>query len=321
MNERTVLRQENIALGVVVIVLTVFAMSSADAVIKYVSATFTLWQIYVLRSLVVLPLLGGIVLCAPQPTSVTSGAIGWSFLRGLMLAFMYVAIYAALPVLSLSTVAASLYTAPLFIALLSPLLMGEAVGLRRWTAVAMGFLGVLVILRPGTDAFSLLALIPIAAALLYALAAIVTRSKCATAPPMLLALALNLSLLVVGALASIVIAVWPPAMTGASLYPFLFGHWVALGLREYEIIAMLALLMVGISLGLAKAYQAAPPTIIATFDYSYLLFSVFWSFVLFAEVPDGATIIGMLMIAGAGLLVIRSGKGPKPAFQAGSQEG
>lgn len=314
MSERAVLRQENIALGVVVIVLTVFAMSAADAVIKYVSATFTLWQIYVVRSLIVIPILASLSLRGSQLATLRLHAIGWPLLRGLMLAFMYVAIYAALPVLSLSTVAASLYTAPLFIALLSPLLMGEAVDLRRWIAVAIGFLGVLVMLRPGTDAFSPLALIPVAAALLYALAAIVTRSKCAEAPPMLLALALNLSLLAVGTVASTVIAVWQQAPARASLYPFLFGHWVVMGAREYGVIAILAVLMVGISLGLAKAYQSAPPTIIATFDYSYLLFSVFWSFVLFAEVPDIATIIGMLMIAGAGLLVIRDGKQPQVPF-------
>jgi drug/metabolite transporter (DMT)-like permease len=131
---------------------------------------------------------------------------------------------------------------------------------------------------------------------------------------MLLALALNLSLLAIGAVASTVIAVGQPAKTLASLYPFLFGHWIVMGAREYGIIAILAVLMVGISIGLAKAYQSAPPTIIATFDYSYLLFSVFWSFVLFAEVPDAATIIGMLMIAGAGLLVIRRGKRPQASL-------
>ena len=71
------------------------------------------------------------------------------------------------------------------------------------------------------------------------------------------------------------------------------------------IVLLLAALMVAISLGLAKAYQSAPPSIIATFDYSYLLFAAFWSFVIFSQPPDAPTVLGMAMIAGAGLLVVR----------------
>jgi drug/metabolite transporter (DMT)-like permease len=313
MSESVDAHRENIALGAVVIVLTVFAMSTADALIKYVSAAFPLWQIYVVRSLVVIPVLSGIALFVPRPAPMRLTAPGWSFLRGLMLALMYIAIYAAIPVLSLPTIAASLYTAPLFIALFSALLIGERVGPKRWAAIVTGFLGVLSILRPGTDAFSPLALIPVAAAMLYALAAIITRSKCAGEPPMMLALALNFSLLAVGAVATAAIALWRPAPEEASFYPFLLGYWVAMGSREWGIIMLLAALMAGISIGLAKAYQSAPATIIATFDYSYLLFSVFWSFVIFSEPPDTQTILGMLMIAGAGLLVVREETRPKPA--------
>jgi drug/metabolite transporter (DMT)-like permease len=297
-------RPQNIALGVTVIVLTVFAMSFADAVIKYVSIALPLWQIYVVRSLLVIPVLAAGALFGKRPLRVEPRAKRWAFLRGLLLALMYVAIYAAVPVLNLSVIAASLYTAPLFITLFSALLIGEKVGRRRWAAIAIGFLGVLAILRPATDAFSPLALIPVIAALLYALAAIITRAKCSNASPMLLALALNFSLLALGAAATAAIALWRPAPSEAALYPFLLGYWVTMGAAEWGVAALLAALMIAISLGLAKAYQSAPPAIIATFDYSYLLFAAFWSFVIFSELPDAPTLLGMLMIAGAGMLVI-----------------
>lgn len=320
MNNEPAGRRDDILLGIVVIILTVFAMSTADAVIKYASAAFTLWQIFIVRSVIVISVLAGVMIFRPQWALAKEKIFGWSFLRGLVLAFMYVAIYAAIPLLSLSTIAASLYTAPLFIALFSQLLAGEKVGLGRWAAVVLGFLGVLTILRPGTDGFSYLALIPVVAALLYALVAIMTRTKCADAPPAILAFSLNLALLLVGAVATALLAVWQPAETVMSLYPFLFGHWMAMSPREYGVIAILASLMLAISLGLAKAYQSAPPAIIATFDYSYLPFSVFWGFILFADVPDVPTVTGMLMIAAAGFLVIRQENRPGRAyFQTGSQ--
>jgi drug/metabolite transporter (DMT)-like permease len=217
---------------------------------------------------------------------------------------MWLAFYAALSVFSLPVVAAAYYTAPLFITLFSALIVGEPVGPRRWIGILIGFMGVLVILRPGTAAFSWLTLLPILSAVFYALAAIVTRTRCIDERPLALSLALNLSFLLTGAVASAAIALWAPAATLVDANPFLFGDWSAMGVREWQIVAMLAVLIVAVSAGVAKAYQCAPPAIIATFDYSYLVFAAFWSFAIFSDVPDAATIVGMILIAGAGLLVI-----------------
>jgi len=306
-------RPDNILLDVGVITLTVLAMSFADAIVKYISSAFPLWQIYVVRSLIVIPILVAVSLLGHPSRSIALKSKFWSFLRGLLLAFMYIAIYAGAPLLSLSVIAAALYTAPLFIALLSALLIGEPVGPRRWTAICIGFTGVLVILRPVANEFSLLALMPVIAAVLYALAAVITRSRCRTESPMALATALNLSLLAVGVVATAVIALWRPTPAEASTYPFLFGYWVTMGAREWGVIALLAALMVGISVGLATAYQSAPPSIIATFDYTYLVFAAFWSFVIFSQPPDAATIGGMVMIAAAGMLVVREPDQRRPS--------
>jgi len=198
-------------------------------------------------------------------------------------------------------IAASLYTGPIFVALLSAFVIGEKVGARGWFAVVLGFAGVLVILRPHTDAFSLYMLIPIIAGLCYALAAVITRAKCPGEKPLALAVMLNLCILAVGLLATGVVA-WLPAEVGA-IYPFLLGEWIVMGAREWRLMALLAALIVIIGVGLAKAYQSAPPSIIATFDYTYLLFAAWWGFVFFAERPDMPTVAGMLMIASAGWLV------------------
>jgi drug/metabolite transporter (DMT)-like permease len=298
-------RPDRIVIGVVTIVATVFAMSVADAMVKYVSAGFPLWQIYVLRSLLAIAILVIFQVCGREPVRLRPKAPFWAYLRSLLLALMYIAIYAAAPVLSLSVIAAALYTGPLFIALFSALLIGEPLGPRRWAGVLLGFIGVLTILRPGSESFSYAMLIPVIAALLYALAAIITRTKCVAEAPVVLALSLNIALLAVGAAASAAIMLWRPSAVQAAIYPFLLGYWVPMGLREWGIILALALLITAIGAGLAKAYQSAPPAIIATFDYSYLLFAALWSFLVFGQVPDAATVIGMLLIAAAGLLVLR----------------
>ena len=76
------------------------------------------------------------------------------------------------------------------------------------------------------------------------------------------------------------------------------------GYTLIEVMMALAVLIVAISSGVAKAYQSGPPAVIATFDYTYLVFAALWSFVFFSELPDAMTALGMLLIAGAGILAI-----------------
>ncbi len=282
--------------GVMTILATVFAMALADAVIKRSSAGLPLWQIWVLRSGLVVP-----VLLVRTRGALRPAGLRWVLLRSLLLALMYLGIYAAIPLLALSVIAAALYTGPLFILALSALMLGEPVTRRHGLAVACGFAGVLVIVRPLAAGFSPLTLLPVGAAFLYALAAVLTRARCAGHRPETLALWLNLTLLAVGATASALIGAG--AFASAD-YAFLFGHWQPMGSSDFRMIAALALLMIGTGIGLARAYQSPQPQVIATFDYAYLIFAAFWGYLFFGEVPDLGTAAGMLLIAGAGLMVL-----------------
>lgn len=298
-------RPDNAVTGACLIVFAVFLMSLQDAVIKYASSDLTLWQLYVLRSLLALPVLVVIAGMKRNTMATLAASAGhWVTLRSCLLVVMYVSLYAAIPVLPLSTLAAGFYTGPLFIAILSAVLIGEPVRVRGWLAVAIGFSGVLLIIRPGTGDFSLLVMLPVLSGLFYALAAILTRDRCQHDTPVALAISLNLVLLVTGTVFSLALLVWQP--TAAFFPPFLVGTWTAMTWREWGFVVVLAVLIVGIGVGLAAAYQAARPVIVATFDYSYLIFSTIFGFVLFAETPDLQTITGMGLIAVAGLVVVRS---------------
>ncbi len=299
-------KKENIPLGIAVIIATVFSMAFADAVVKYVSSELPLWQIFVVRSLIALPVL--IALCSIfHNGNINPKDAGWTIFRSFLLAFMYIAIYAAAPIVSLTVIAASLYTSPLFITLFSSVLLKEKVGPVRWMAILCGFTGVLIIIRPDADEFTIAMLVPILAAIFYALTAVITRGKCSDEEPMVLALYLSYALLVVGLIMTLIFTVWAPlGLEAKNSYPFLFGDWISMGPTEWGVIGFLALLIVIIGIGLAFAYQSAPSAIIATFDYSYLIFAVFWGFVIFADVPTAVTFIGMSLIVASGLLVIFS---------------
>lgn len=297
-------RPQRTALGVATILVTVLAMAFGDALVKAVSAQFSLWQIYLLRSLLALPLLILLLRGAVRPR-----APGWVVLRSLCLLLMWLAFYGALPLTSLAVVAAAFYSGPLFITLFSALLIGEPVTRRGWLAVAVGFLGVLVIVRPGSAAFTPVTLLPVLAALFYALAAVLTRAKCPEESPFVLSLALNLGFLAFGLAGSAVLLGGAPDPALVARAPFLLGPWSPLAGADWLLIGLLALLIVGVSSGMAKAYQCGPPAVIAAFDYAYLPFAVAWGYLFFAELPDALTGLGMALIAGAGLLALGPSRG------------
>ena len=172
----------------------------------------------------------------------------------------------------------------------------------QWLAVGLGFVGVLFVVQPNGSDFTSLSLIPIIAAFLYAIAAVLTRAKCAGEAPASLAISLNLALMLFGSLASLWF--WAAPSAYAASYPFLFGTWSSFDIGTIGILCIMALLIIGVSIGLAKAYQSPGPQIIATFDYAYLIFAAFWGFVFFREVPDLWTVAGIVLIIAAGVLVL-----------------
>lgn len=298
-------RPDRTALGVGIILASVLAMAFADAVVKLVSADLTVWQVYVARSLVAIPIL--ITLMLSTGVGLKPNAPVWAYVRGLLLVLMWLAYYASLPVLSLSVAAVALYTSPIIIALLSAAMIAEPVSLRQWGGVVLGFLGVIAILKPGTEAFSWLTLLPVLGAVLYAVAMVLTRSKCREEAPLALSLALNVSLLVTGLVATGVLSVLGLSEPTKSAYPFLLGDWAQMGLQEWGLMAFLGALMAAYSVGVARAYQIAAPSIVATFDYAYLVSAALWGYVFFAEMPDPLTVAGMILITAAGLLVVVPG--------------
>jgi drug/metabolite transporter (DMT)-like permease len=291
--------------GVVTIIATVFAMALTDAIIKLSSSEMTLWQIWILRSAIVVPIL----LVATKGRIFPPGT-GWIIARSVALVVQYLCFYAVLPLIDMALAGAAAYIAPFFIVGLSALVLGNQITLRHWLAIATGFAGLLLIVRPFAAAFTPLVFLPIAAALFYAIAAILTWAKCAETPALILALWLNITCLAFGlAIGAVRGLIVTPEWAG-----FIFGPWHSMAGSDWGMILVLSVLIIGIAIGLARAYQSPRPEVIATFDYSYMIFVVFWGYVFFGEVPDLWTLAGMALISagGLGVLMIRDSGRSRP---------
>lgn len=294
---------DNVRLAVAVILATDLALSLGDAAIKLISADFVLWQIFVIRSIIAIPILIAVIRLRSHSASLAPRRLGWVALRSLMLTLMWVAYYSALPHLALGIAATTYYTLPIFITLFAALFIGDRIGSMGWGAVLLGFTGVLLILKPQADGINGYALLPLVSAILYALAMILTRTKCREEDPLVLSLSLNVSFVAIGFLATLPMVGGPT--DEAQDTSFLFGEWSIMGKTEWLTMALLAAAVIIGSVGAAIAYQVGPPATVATFDFAYVGFAGLWGVLFFAEVLDGVTIIGMVLIIAGGVLAVR----------------
>ena len=293
--------KDNLALAIVVIVSTVMALALGDALIKKTSTDLVLWQIFVLRSLPVIAVLLLIRRYRYASIPLRPKSPGWTILRSLMLAMMWVFYYAALPHLSFSVAAAAYYTLPIFITLFSAIFIGDRVSFWGWVAVVLGFCGVVVILRPSTGAINLYAFLPLISAMLYAFAMILTRTRCRNEHPLVLSAALNITFILIGMAATVFLSIGVDAFDSTFLSP----HWITPGWGEALAIALLAVAILVGSIGTAIAYQLGKSSVVATFDFSYVGFAVIFGYLFFGDLPDLITLTGMGMIVVSGILAVR----------------
>lgn len=299
-------RPHNIAGGVLLIVAAAFTISIQDVVFKLHSSDLTLWQIFALRGILAVPMLFALLWVRDTHRGVLRAALGkWPLLRSVFITTTFLAFYAAIPFLSLSTVGAANYIAPVFVMLLSAYAIGEAVGPFGLLGVLLGFAGVIVLLQPGTDAFSAWAILPIVGAGFYALAHITTRAKCQNTPLPALALSQTIVMLAAGVIVSLLLLWLKPQGGLARDFPYILGQWSEVEWTDWLVLLLLAGLAIVIGMMLAGAYQAAPPALVSTFEYSYLAFVALWDILVFGLSPGWASVTGMILIVLAGLLALK----------------
>ncbi len=285
--------QYRTGLAIGAILVAVLFLSFGDAVIKAAGLKLPLWQIYVLRSVLVLPVL---YILVARRGGLAFRSLTWVVVRSALLAAMWICYYLALPHMPLANAAAAYYTSPILITLIAAAVERRRPGLPDLSAVALGFAGVLLVMRPDPSDFRFVTVLPLLAALLYACAMVLTSKKCSNDDPFSLAFALNVAFLLVGAVLGLF-----AGRDGS----FLFGPWQAIDLRLLTTVAVLALAIAVGSVGAAIAYQKGHPVTVASFDYSYLVFSVLWGVLFFSEFPDIVALAGIAFIAGGGLLAVR----------------
>jgi drug/metabolite transporter (DMT)-like permease len=300
--------------GILALIAGIAVFSVQDLILKQLSGDYPLHQAMVLRSLVALPFHLVIVWWFDGRLS-TILTPGWPKMlaRGLLGFVAYTAYYLGLATMPMAETVALYFTGPLFITLAAALFLGERVRPSSIVAVAAGFVGVLLIVKPGSEGFDMAALLPILGAFGYALFMVAARPLGRTETGAAMAFWGNLCFLLCALALSA--AYGTGAYAGAS-HPsqaFLTRGWVMPGPTDLGLMAICGVIAaVGLTL-LTHAYRVAPSATAAPFEYSFMFWAVLWGWLVWGEFPDAVGWLGTAVIIGAGLVVIRTPANEKAA--------
>jgi len=284
---------ENIPQAAAWLLLGVAGGLGLDLCAKELLQTYSLVQFVMLRSIIAIAIMLAMAPRFGGFKSLRTREAGWHAVRsvlaiGAMFGFFYG--LARMPLVNALTLG---YTAPLIVTALSAIFLGDEVGWRRWTGVVIGFVGVLVMLRPGRGELSFAAIAVLIAAFCYACQAITARRLGGTEST------LSLSFYVV---------VGPLAVSCAF---FDSGSWLAPDLQGWVLIVGAATCSVVAWVGFINGYRAVSPAILAPLEYSALIAGAIAGFMIWGEVPDRWVVIGAMIIISSGIFVVYRGEARK----------
>ena len=229
-----------------------------------------------------------------------------TLMRTVLITIAMILYFGSLPIISVAEAAASLFTSPIFVLLFTALIYKEAIGWRRITAVAIGTLGVIIVLRPGGNGFQLLQLMPVAAGAFYALSSMVTRRWCADENPIRMVCVYQLLIGSIGGASAYYFGIMPVSDSLFETAPFFFTSWQPMEFMAWVWMFLQAFLSVIALVLLTKGYQSADTSYVAIFEYSLLIFASIWTYILWGTNLPLSSFIGFAMIAVSGVIISRA---------------
>lgn len=269
--------QDRALAGIALMLLGIFFFSLNDAMGKWLIATFSVGQLLLVRSGAALVFLAPFIKRqglsafrqAPRPL------IQW--LRPIFSTLEVACFYWALAYMPLADVMTFYLAGPIYVTAMSPWLLGEHVGWRRWAAVIVGFVGVMAALAPTGGALTPAALIAIAGSISFAILMVLTRLVAGTSATVLV------TTQTVGAL-----------VFGLVAAPF---TWVALGWQDMAMLALLGVVSMVAYVCVNRSLRLAPASVVVPYQYSAIVWAILFGFIFFGDVPRAP------MLAGAGIII------------------
>lgn len=280
-------------------------LSVNDLAIKALSGTYALHQVILLRAVIGMAIVLAVIwasrsgfgqLLTRRPKD--------HLLRVSIVMVSNVTYFVGLSLMPLADAVATAFVAPMLVTLMSALILGEHVGPRRWAAVAVGMLGVVVMTRPGAGVIQPAAILVLISAFCYASSHMMTRRMRDTESAMTLNFFVQVGFIVVSLGFGLIAGDGHLAQPKGSTWEFLFRPWHVPPVADWW-----AFIATGVAVGvgglmMSQAYRTSEAALVAPFEYIGMPMAILWGVLVFGTWPDATAWVGIALICGAGLYTL-----------------
>jgi drug/metabolite transporter (DMT)-like permease len=291
--------------GALILSLAVAVTALQDAFIKDLSQAYPVHQMQTFRAGAALLLIfGWIAANGGLPALLRTRPGGLLALRSAVLAMASLTFYTSLAAMPFADAVAIYFSMPLMIAALSGLVIGEHVPPWRWVAVAIGFVGVVIVQHPGVGVFEPASLVVLFSTLCYALGLMLTRPVGMRVNSAVMGFWQLVGFLVTGVALSLVFGGGSFHDAAHPSLSYLTAGWVAPSWTDVAKLLGFGVAAAAATILYTAGYKVAAPSFVAPFEYSALLWASLLGFVLWGDVPGAGTLGGAALIVAAGLWMI-----------------
>ena len=256
----------------------------SDATAKWLTESHSVVQIVCMRASLLISCLAIFFVISGRHKMLYPGDLKMQVLRGSMACGSVYLFIFGVSYVQLAEAAAAAYLGPIIMTALAPVMLGERVGIHRWSAVLLGFVGMLIMLRPSADSIAWAMLLPASAAVFGALRDIITRKMRSSGHPVTVLLYSNLII----------------AAVGLPLLPLV---WQPFSVAQTGLMILSAALIGSAHMMHIQAFRLEEASVLAPFRYSGIIWGVLFGFLIWGQLPDRGVVLGAIVVIASGLYI------------------
>mgnify|MGYP001220501280 CR=1 FL=1 len=296
-------RKNNNPKGIILILLAMMVFSVQDGIMKYIFSFVSLYEVYLIRTVVSFALILFYLKLTKQPIVFKTQYPLLTFCRVILFFFGFSSFYISLTVLPLGFATALFFVTPFLITIFAHFFLKEEIGIRRWSAIVVGFIGVYITLNPDFSNFNYLSLLPILCAFCYSLSMIIIKKTSDKDSVYTQTFTFYFGAMFFSIIFYFVIGDGQYNTIDHPASQFIFREWFV-NLES----SILFMVITGITATVAflllfTAYRVASPAVVSPFEYSILLWAPLIGWIYFEEIPSLNTVIGILIIVSSGIYI------------------
>ncbi len=294
---------QNNTKGIIFILLGMATFSIQDALIKFIYNDSALYELYFGRTLAAIILLVGYLKVSNKKIDLKTHYPLLTTIRVICFFFGFSFFYISLTYMTLATANALFFCCPFFVSILAIVFLKEKIGIKRWSAIITGFIGVYIVLNPNFDNFNYMKLAPVACALCYAISMTITKITSDKDNVYTQMLHLYIGAIIISILFFIFTGKGQFNNFNDPTFQFIFREWFSNPSYAWPFIISMGLISVLAFYFILNAYSIASPSVVSLFEYSLIIWAILIGYFLFDSVPSIRTLFGATIIIIAGIYI------------------